>query len=1041
MDETQLPTEISLDDFDPTALDVGQGGGDVGGLPTEISLDEFDPTTAPEQPANRESDWLGAAGRGVKAAVLPTEMTKEDYEGDRTKGEIATEIGANIATDIAATAALGAGIGMVAGPAGAAVGAIAAPIVLGLYRGFGTEYSRSRALGQKFDPIRGLVGTAAEINPLTRGPYGKVVKGLTQAVLAGGTEMMYSKDPAAAGITGAIAGAAAGAFHQRGNGWATLLGEAGTRPLSKGTHAGMGKAEVADFADAVAGDAKAIGPRAEKMAAKIQAEDPGWFKLGNKLDSVDEKVMAEMDDFKTWRVRQPGLRADSDDVSGAFDHWRKTVKPEVVEDAYANFKMQKVGLAATAEYNREVAKGISPKLNDVLEGGLADWFRGIEFVARKMDDKLNTNIEGTVRKFTEAKDRQSVIMAGYLGKANKLVQQGRKIGLDNEKIGRWLAQDDMGVKVTLSPDELKVAQGWQDLFEQARTGLKKAGLDVDYIGTGAVWGENWQKLAKREDGWIRYLPMRAKGGADMGTSLRREVKRLKRDFGDDFLDHAESGDLRKVAANLLKLEPHEIATPSQIDEAITAALDPRAKKSMQGFEAGATFQRVGSVPEAFRDFDVGSLFTNYLNNNFKSVFYDDAFQQLGSQIEILKRMGWDRSAKYLERYMDDMSGRVSDRVGKTQMRINQHKMSMDKLIEDVGEESLTGRVASVRKHQSEFLSYVTGQLYPNYLGYNVKAAVRNYFQPFLTTAPELGWGYGTSLARKALAKTANEKLKGANLEQFLQSKNLAPGKHFGEAGEIGEGGLRAMKGVGRAVEALEAMQGSDNWKQAMFFYSKSDIWNRHVTYNMGQQVAKDAMAGNERALDFLANKLSAGGKAALRKKLSDGKVEEIGDEIGRYLINKTQFNYGRESMNQFGREFGRVFSMFTKWPVMIMSDSAELLEKHGKAAGSAKVFQRYMAPMIALGLVGEHVVNVKENPVLSYTLGSDWTDMAPAQSMKVGAGPAITTAMDAGKAMLAAFEGDMDEVGKFAGRTALSYIPGMGPVNEYKRMEKAFNPE
>jgi hypothetical protein len=233
----------------------------------------------------------------------------------------------------------------------------------------------------------------------------------------------------------------------------------------------------------------------------------------------------------------------------------------------------------------------------------------------------------------------------------------------------------------------------------------------------------------------------------------------------------------------------------------------------------------------------------------------------------------------------------------------------------------------------------------------------------------------------------------------------------------------------------------------MALYSASDTVNRYITYKVAHNLAADLKEGNKRALDFAERALSEGGKSSLRRLIATGREEEVGNELARYLIGKTQFNYGKESMNEFGREHGRLFSMFTKWPAMIMSDSSDLLDQYGKLDGSKKIAQRYLAPMALLAGVGSLVVD-KNNPnhAVTYLLGEDLSDIAPAQSFKVGAGPVVKTGMNAAKTLLDMFSNDLsvdqkiESVRKLGSTTALSYLPGMAPVNEYIRWKRAFHP-
>jgi hypothetical protein len=382
------------------------------------------------------------------------------------------------------------------------------------------------------------------------------------------------------------------------------------------------------------------------------------------------------------------------------------------------------------------------------------------------------------------------------------------------------------------------------------------------------------------------------------------------------------------------------------------------------------------------------------------------------------------------------------------------------MIEAAPEGSVMQKMLTARKELPDFLGFSIGQIYPNFLGWNFRAAIRNYFQPLLTTAPELGWGYGSKLVGKATMSAAADFFKAPGVSpvkkadvfsEFLQPKGLAPGKFFGEAGDVTGEGLRAIKGVGQGVEMLDKHNNA-----AMYLYGLSDNVNRYITYKVGHELARDIARGIKPAREFAMRTLSEGGKAEARKilrdmggELSPEAVEKLGDALARNLITKTQFNYGKEALNEWGREHGRLFSMFTKWPAMILSDNAELIEKYGAKEGTIKASQRYLAPMAIMAMAGTQLKDT-DSGYIRWLIGEDLSDAAPAQSIKVGMGPVFKTGGQAAETLLkiASTEWNAEGVkksagalGKLAKDTGMSYVPGMGAFNEIKRVKRAFRIE
>jgi hypothetical protein len=1037
-DATLSQTPVSSDDEREGARFLRSIGG-VADQPGE-GPDAFNPE------AERESDYGATLQRIGKNVLAPHLLEKKDFEGDRTVGEMVAETAGSVAGDIA----VGAALGSVVPGVGTLTGAVVAPVAMALYRGFGYEYARSKAQGESFDPIRGVLNFAAEANPVMMGG-GRILKFISQAGLEGAREFSYSKDAVGSGVVGAVSGAVAAAFHVKGPGWLGV-----TADLASGPKGGIDVKDAAGLTKLVQSNAE-FGQRLDNGVAAAKQID-GFFDLARTRELAEEFAQREGDigvemgagglpavnmfedrinQFKRWFVKQPGMRA-GDDLDVTFDHYAKSLGEERIKDDFAIWAHREVAAEVTKRYNNDVAKGISPKLKDPLESKFAERFRDIKFVMRRIDKKIGTNFEGMVDAFTEAKNHQSMIVAPLFDEANDLVKAGRSAGLSNEDVGRHLAEttkEGLAKLPKLDEAQTKVVEGWRQFFKNVRTKAQEKGMSIDEL--------------QSETG--NYLPRRSLTGADLNRSFRKERARLVQAYGDDFLEKKSKDVLqfKEAVAHVLKDKKSKITAGDvqynqQIDEAMEKMLDPRNGKSLEGFEAFASFQRSAQeIPSFVQDFDIGRLAVNYANNVFKAATYHDAFMQMSANMEILKKLGLKRSHDYLKRYIDDVSGKPSETIAGVQYKINKHKVNAQNAIDDlVDVDGMSAKVKrgfyGIKKDLPDYMGYAMQSLYPNLLGWNFKAAIRNYAQPFLVTAPELGWGYGSRLVAKATAGAWKDRATGTNFAHFLRDRHLAPGKFFGEGLDVSSDSLRATKYMGRAIEGIDKLN-----DMSMFLYSASDNVNRYITYKVGQQLAKDVVAGNESALKYVTRVMSEGNKRGVRDLISAGKTDELGDLLARQLITKTQFNYGKESLNEFGRENGRLFSMFTKWPATVMSDTAELLETHGAVKGSTKVAQRYFAPMAALMMAGEYLVDTDASPTLQWLVGTDLSDAAPAQSMKVGAPPVIGTALAFSKTFMDMFDKELDsdqrldKVGALLGKTALTYAPGMAPFNEYARWSRA----
>ena len=104
---------------------------------------------------------------------------------------------------------------------------------------------------------------------------------------------------------------------------------------------------------------------------------------------------------------------------------------------------------------------------------------------------------------------------------------------------------------------------------------------------------------------------------------------------------------------------------------------------------------------------------------------------------------------------------------------------------------------------------------------------------------------------------------------------------------------------------------------------------------------------------------------------------------------------------------------------------------------------RYFAPLAALSLVSSQLLDMQDHPKLSYFLGKDLAEVAPAHELTLRAPPVISSASTLLQSAVGLMKaGTVDEklqhLQKAAMSTAKTFIPGMAPINEYLRMRKAF---
>jgi hypothetical protein len=323
------------------------------------------------------------------------------------------------------------------------------------------------------------------------------------------------------------------------------------------------------------------------------------------------------------------------------------------------------------------------------------------------------------------------------------------------------------------------------------------------------------------------------------------------------------------------------------------------------------------------------------------------------------------------------------------------------------------------------------QIYPNLLGGNVYAPMRNLTQTPFLTGTEIGGiegqkvvGRGAMKAAASLRSKHGTKVQLGktlpevrhSMEAELRALGLAPGEHFGKGDVAHEAALRSTKYLGRGVRFV------DSWnKWMMALYSKSDVVNRYITLYTAKELAKDALAGKGYALDYV-KRLNAGDKASIYKLMKSGNQDDLGVLMARQLIAKTQFNYGKESLSEFGREFGRAVSMFTKWPLMVMGDLEEL-QRNGRALDGIK---KYVAPMLALGAadIALNEMEFFENPAAKLAFGRGLFAAAPGGALLgVSTPPLVQAPLDLIDAADSMIKGDVGRGAQKLVKTASPFMP------------------
>lgn len=1026
-----------------------------------------DPAPVAAAPAPAETSPMAALKRGVTASLNPFGADEKDFQAPRTGVETALEVGANVATDIITTIGVSAGAGALVGSvvpgAGTAAGTVAG-LGLGIYRALGYEDLQSRAKGEEFNYGRAALNVAAEINPLLKFG-GRAVKFGTQGALQALQALAYGGSGTEAVISGVVGGGL-GAVGHRGKsaakpkpaqtaGVATMLADDTMSPeslqrlvntldendnsaqlarraydkmaASKNTEDQLSKLFVAsDLFDNVADETKLadiartlpenmlpVGPEQMKAARRIAktqlkaaglAADPVQLARLTPAIAKQQALEDHTAGFARWIVKQPGAKITPELFAEAKDKLAKGAVSQ--SQAFEMYRTQHYLKEAATEHAAAMAKE-GTGLRDPLGLNVFRFFSDLKFASRAMDRVTGLNLEGMTDAVSYKKNIHGTFMFEITSRTNKLLKQAKKAGLDRREITKLL---EAGADKKTEGAAGEVLQGFRTVFDDILEYGNKNGLKMDRV-------EN-------------YVTRLSLDPAEMITSLRRRALQYRN--GKDLIRPEALADtelhavLEHVTGVTITGDGNDAARMIRV--ALNKLNDISASKTKDGFEAVGTFQRKGDIPDFARELDIGRILVRYANNTSKTIHMDPILRQLQMQVPVLDALGFDKSVAYLDKYIKGMSGQPSEFVGWMNASQIRWKTGLDRVVDLHGLTGFQAKGAEVAKSMPDFLSWSLSLIYPNYLGLSTKAVLRNYTQPFMMTAPELQGKYGYKVVTGAIMDTLADKRAGVDWEATLTKLGYVPGQHIGEGMNEAASALRSTV-VGPVIAGIDKI----NEKLMMSLYSKSDVVNRYITAKTAKRLTKDILAGiggaqgpdQQAAMKFVAN-LSPGVKASIYKLGKENRMDQVEDLLARYLISKTQFNYGPQAASEYVRVMGRLFGMFTKWPAMVTGDIHELAVT-GRYRTMA---ERYLLPWAALGGVQLWLSDTKESPRKRALLGKSLLDISPVSAIGgIATPPVIDILGGIGGSFMDAAALDFEKAGKGMMKTLTPVIPLVHGVN------------
>lgn len=802
--------------------------------------------------------------------------------------------------------------------------------------------------------------------------------------------------------------------------------------------------------------------------------------IGGRASKSQADILASFEEVQKVSARK---------ILDEIPTFKKNIKAGLVNrESYSEFKMQQYiaeGLqkaedikvaAAQIGYNTQdqrLLKAVEEEAREKLQNDpMRGWFTRnastVSNAAEVIDDKAGTNTLDVVQNLYVADKLKSGFtrsVADNVKRVVKLRESGKYADITDEQIVEMIED---GV------DDPLVNQ-FRKIFKDIREYANNNGMNIDEYRLG-------------QD---KYVPMKRKGAAELIESMRDvwddikkgpgvEKDELNRILNDrDFNPLLEEGGtyateranhlteafrrnakiknkqgvgagealfgaveeeapkMPKYAEDLRHLQNlvgetlgREIRDVDMMERALRKLEDKDNIMALLSPALRNVHERNGTLPMWARELDIGKMAIMDADSIGDLIFKRPVLNKLDTQIMLLKMKGFHNSADYFNNLKKDILGITRKGTENRQIKSTLRELKWKK--KPIGKLALGLENA------------VTSALYPNYLGFNARAIVRNLTQPYTMTTRELGVGLkGDILALNSTRKIMREGLEAAQ-------------KRFSKLGLIDErdptsadfegikSGLRHYFKDNKIARRMDRL--IDGYSDAaMTMYAKTDTINRLVTAQMSEDIAKMLKAGKT---DWLKNAPKQIQNNIKNQLDAGASVDELTTTIGKWLQVKTQLNYAKDDMYQYGREMGPLFAMLSKWPSAVTSDIAAKIIKDGRA-GATRAAAKYLGPLVFVNMLQNGLDeavpsdSVQSREMFGYGGLNSWlpvnsvfgiTDAAlpiPAESLMESAKGTLEFTNDA---MSGRWDReDTRKLNKVLQRTMETFVPVAGGVSKTKR--------
>lgn len=469
--------------------------------------------------------------------------------------------------------------------------------------------------------------------------------------------------------------------------------------------------------------------------------------------------------------------------------------------------------------------------------------------------------------------------------------------------------------------------------------------------------------------------------------------------------------------------------------------------------AGSALERTLRAPEVVLENNVFKLAQKYAYDIYRTAYYKKTVDGLKGVLEVAKRAGDTKSAAWVDNALKDLAGiRSGTGLAKYKEITQAVQVWALKRSNEVAPNSVAHHALTFIGESPEILSSMINSVYPYFLGSSLRSFVNNLGGATFTLAPEVGVMYSPNVFQSYLKfgklltvgkdivlsetstdflnKTAPRAGNPYKVGEVLRTRNpsLVVMNTLGGSGSLSHEAFSTLnKALDKSAVARVSTKVINTWTNAsMYLFEKSESINRFVALEVGQDIARDLMAKDPKALSLL-GKMDQSYRIALSRAIDSNNAGEVQRLTQRWLVAKTMFDYNRLNQAEAARFMGPLFSTFTTYPANVWGDVVNTLRDQGKLKGGADLVARRLMPMMAAMAISSYFIpEYGENETVDLLLGKErLAAMPPLASVTSLTTRGITppALQVAGQGLKAAATADVYEFWKFF-NSGMAFLPG-----------------